>query len=88
MSEEQMLIDIHGKTNVKPAIAAGRRYRATISKRLKLQETEADQKQEVSDLVKKLKLNPLKDGVIHFKVDGVDILITPGKESVKVTIEE
>lgn len=87
MTEEQMLVDIHGK-DAKPAIAAGRRYRATISKRLKLQDKEAEQKQEVSDLVKALKLKPLKDGVIHFKLDGVDIVVTPGKESVKVTIEE
>ncbi len=87
MAEEQMLIDIHGK-DAKPAITAGRKYRATITKRLKLQEKEAEEKQEVSDLVKALKLKPLKDGVIHFKVDGVDIVVTPGKESIKVTIEE
>lgn len=87
MTEEQMLIDIHGK-DVKPAIAAGRKYKSTISKRLKLQEKEAEQKQEVSDLVKAANLKPLKDGVIHFKYDGVDIVVTPGKESIKVTVEE
>lgn len=87
MTEEQMLIDIHGK-DVKPAIAAARKYRATISKRLKLQEKEAEEKQKVADLVIAAKLKPLKDGVIHFKVDGVDIVVGPGKVSVKVTIDE
>ena len=53
-----------------------------------MQEKEAEQKQEVIDLVKAAKLMPLKDGVIHFEYDGVEILLTPGKESVKVTVKE
>ena len=35
--------------DVKKAIAAGRKYRATISRRLKLQEKEAEEKAEVSE---------------------------------------
>lgn len=87
MSKEQMLIDIHG-VDVRPCIEAARKYRATISKRLKLQEKEAEQKAEVSELVKAADLKPLKDGVIHFEYEGVEVLITPGKDSVKVVIKD
>ncbi len=84
MTDEQMdLIDVHGK-KMKPVIAAARKYRATIAKRLKLQEKEAEEKQTVSDLIKKLKIKPLPSGLIHFTCDGLDIIVEPGKEKVKV----
>ena len=87
MTDDQMLIDIHGE-EVAPCIPVARKYRATITKRMAIQEKEVDLKDELSALVRAAGLKPLADGIIHFKYEGGDILVAPGKDKVKVVIDE
>ena len=88
--EQMDLIDVHGE-QVKKLIAPARAYRATITKRLKIQETEANQKAALTDLVKAANLKPIIENrkkIVRFKYEDVTIEYThEEKDNVKVTID-
>ena len=86
--EQMELIDVL-PAKAKPIIKAARKYRQIILERLKIQERESDQKQIGSDMIRAAGIVPLnKEGLIHFKYEGIDIVVTPGKEKIKVTEAE
>ncbi len=86
--EQMELIDVLPE-KAKPIIKAARKYRKIILERLALQEKEAEAKENISALIQAAKIVPLnKEGVIHFKYEGVDITVIPGKEKIKVKEEE
>lgn len=83
--EGQMdLIEVHDE-EVKPIIQAARRYKELVKKRMAALEKEVKQKQVVINLIKEANLQKLDGDVIHFKHDGLDIKLTPGNDSIKVT---
>lgn len=86
-NQEEMLIDIHGK-DIKPCIPIARKYYTAIRKRLADQKEEAELLEELAATIRAANLKPLEDGLIHFKREGVDILLTPGKDKVKVVIDD
>lgn len=79
------LIDVAPK-NAEPIIEAARLYKKVQSARLKALAQEVELKDKIRQLVKKAKLQRLKDGVIRFTYDGVTVCITPQDE--KVTVKE
>ncbi len=75
--------------NVKPLIKAARKYRATIADRLSIQQTEAEQKAELRELVAASGLEPLDDGKILFKYEDVTIKVDPpGEGKITVTVDD
>ena len=91
MPEEQLrLIEVGDE--VKELLEPARQYRNTVSRRLKLQKKEADQKAELIAKVKAADLKPIKeDGkqVVRFKYEDVVVeFVHEEKDNVKVTIEE
>lgn len=83
-ADEQLdLIDVKPK-NSKEIIATARRYKATQAKRLSYLKDEIAEKQTLLELVKKEKLQPLEDGKIRFRCDGMVITITPRDELIKI----
>lgn len=86
--EQLELIDVHGD-EVKGLIGPARAYRSTITRRLKLQEKEAEQKADLIGRVKAANLQPINENgkkVVRFKYEGVTIEYThEDKDNVKVT---
>ena len=91
MEEQLQLIEIHGEKG-KKLVEPARAYRATILKRLKMQETEANQKVDLIEKVKAAKLKPIIENgkkVVRVKIEGVTIEYThEDKENVKVKEED
>jgi hypothetical protein len=77
------LIDVHPE-NEKEIVKAARAYKAIVKSRLAIQKDEADLKQQLIDAVEKADLQPLKDGVVKFRVDSVEIKVTPRDKLVQV----
>jgi len=83
-NDEQLdLIDVKPK-NSKEIIKAARGYKAAQAKRISAQEQEVAEKQNLLELVKKENLQPLEDGKIQFRCDGLIITITPRDELIRV----
>lgn len=81
------LIDV-APANAKPIIALARRYKKVSAARQANLAEEVQLKKQIIDLTKAAKLQPLKDGVIKFKHNGVTVSITPRDELVKVKDEK
>jgi len=71
--------------NVKPLVKKARKYRATIANRLSIQQTEAEEKAELRELVADSGLKPLDNGNIEFHYEDVTIVVEPPKEG-KLTV--
>lgn len=77
------LIDVEPKN--KAAIKrAGRAYLAAKAERQVWLEKEQGQQEKVRDLVEAAELQPLEDGTIRFRVDGMTIKVTPREDGVTV----
>lgn len=94
MTEEQLELieDLHGEEGEKLRNAA-KAYKATIAKRLKIQEKEAVQKAELIELVNRAGLKPVstEDGkkIIRCRIDDTLIEAThEEKDNVKVKVDE
>ena len=77
------LIDVSPE-NAKPIIDAARLYKKFQVTRQTALNKEVKQKQQVLELVKAAKLQPLDGGKIKFEYDGVLICITPRDELVTI----
>ena len=83
--EQLDLIDVRPE-NVKPILQATRLYKKFQAARLSAGNKEVAQREVVLQLVKEAKLQPLPDGKIRFKCNGVIITITP--RDALITIKE
>lgn len=82
--EEQLdLIDVAPK-NATAIKRAARAYLKAKSERLAWLEKEQGQQEKIRDLVEEAKLQPLADGVIRFRLDGLTIKVTPREDGVLV----
>ena len=79
------LIDVTPK-QVKPILAEAREYIKYRDSRMAVQKKEVEHKQRIIELVQAAKLQPLKEGVIRFACDGVEITLTP--EGIKLKVKE
>lgn len=70
--------------NAKVILKAAKAYKRAQKERLAALEVEVKEKQKVLELVKAAKLQPLENGNIRFRLDGVTISIQPRDELVKV----
>jgi hypothetical protein len=83
--EQGKLIDTNPE-NLKPFMKKARQYRATVSERLAIQQSEAEQKAELRELVAAAGLQPLPNGDILFKYEDVTITLEAPKEG-KLTVK-
>ena len=81
--EQMDLIDTHPK-NEKEIIAAARAYKRIVTARLEIQKKEVELKDKLLEIVDKAKLTPLEGGVVKFRVDNVEIKVTPRDKLVQV----
>lgn len=81
--EQPYLIDVLPK-EAKAVVREARRYKELQSARLAALSKETAQKQKVLELVKAMKLQPLKDGKVRFEHDGVLVSVEPRDELIKV----
>ena len=81
--EQLDLINIHPE-NAEEIVADARAYKKTVKTRLSIQKKEADLKAKLLDTVAKAKLKPLADGTYRFRVDSVEIKVTPRDNLVQV----
>lgn len=83
--EEQSdyLIDVRPE-NIKKISLEAKRYKAAQARKTKAAEEEAVGKHKILQLVKEADLQPLADGKIRFKADGMLITITPREDAITV----
>jgi hypothetical protein len=81
--EQLELIDV-APENSKKIIAVAKRYKTALAERMAALVEEKAEKQKLLALVKEADLQPLEDGSIRFRVDGMTISITPRDELIKV----
>lgn len=82
--EEQLdLIDVLPK-NATAIKRAARAYLKAKAERLACLEKEQGQQEKIRDLVEEAELQPLADGVIRFRLDGLTIKVTPREDGVLV----
>lgn len=70
--------------NIQEIVDVALEYEDYKISRINIQKKETEFKAKISEMVHKAEFQPLKDGVIRFKHDGVLISVTPSKELIKV----
>jgi hypothetical protein len=82
--EEQLdLIDV-APENARAFKRVARKYKAAQTERLAWLKKEKEHKDKILELTKEAKLKPNANGVIRFRLDGIQITITPRNELVNV----
>ena len=81
--DQMNLIDTQPE-NAQKILAAAGRYKKAQKKRIAALADEKKAKQEIINLSDEAHLQPLDGGVIKFKVDDIEISITPRDKLVKV----
>ena len=82
--EQLALIDVEPE-NMKEIAECARVYKRFQKARMANLKSEVEQKERMKDLIKKAKLQPLEDGVIRFKCEGLTIQATP--KDVLITVK-
>lgn len=85
--EQMPLIDVLPE-NIKPIIPIARAYKKVVAQRVQLTAKEVELKTKIKDMARKAKIPRLDDGSIKITHDGVQIVITPQDEKVKVSIDD
>jgi hypothetical protein len=70
--------------NIQEIVDVALDYKECVVTRQGILKKEVELKAKIKDMVKKAKIQPLKDGVIRFRHDGVLISITPRDEVIRV----
>ena len=70
--------------NIQEIVDVAIEYKECVTTRLGILKKEVELKHKIKEMVKEAKLQPLKDGVIRFRHDGVLISITPRDEVIRV----
>ena len=70
--------------NIQEIVDVALEYEEYKQSRLNIQKKEVEFKAKISEMVHKAGFQPLKDGVIRFRYDGVLIEATPRDEVIKV----
>jgi len=81
--EQLYLMEIHAP-EAKAILAVGEKYNNAVSKRVSALKKEVELKDEIRQLVRKLKYTPFPDGSIKLSFGNTEIVVTPNDESVKV----
>jgi len=81
--EQLDLIDVHPE-NIKPIMAAARKYKMFQANRMAALDEEIKQKKVVLDLIHESGIKPLDGGKIKFEYEGTVISITPRDELVQI----
>ena len=82
-SEQQMDLINVGPTHGQEVLHLARKYKQFESERVAAVEAKRDVRQEILDYVHKEKLHPV-DGVIKFRIEGVEFCVTPRDESLQI----
>ena len=70
--------------NIQEIVDVALEYQECKQGRINILKKEVELKAKISEMVKKAGFQPLKDGVIRFRHDGVLVSITPRDELIKV----